>query len=192
MKKFFTLLTAVLMLIASCASAELVSMPNPWVELDSLEELNAAAGTHLCLPGVMGITEISYRLMDIGDYKIAELNYSVNGTPYTMRASDIKADISGVYLEDGRTAFEGAEEQAMAVVILEDCKLSRWLTGDLQYVLMVLDGNTLDEETFAGITEEIMSNTIVNDNSMPADGIYYDSVSQRAYLELTTLGDNSY
>ncbi|MBO2517108.1 MAG: hypothetical protein CW338_07555 [Clostridiales bacterium] len=165
---------------------------SPLTEMESLRELNEAADVNLQLPGVMGVTEVSYVLIS-GDPVIAELNFQVNGTPYCLRASGVmECDISGVYLDSGRTAFEDAEPADFAVVLCDSCKLARWMNISGQYVLTVYDEGWMDEETFRGIAEEMAFITNPYQPAVLLEGLYYDSCSQRAHAEVTALEEGVY
>ncbi|MDO5435207.1 MAG: hypothetical protein Q4G19_02450 [Clostridia bacterium] len=195
-KRSIFLVIAVLAVLGAAAAAEApmtAGMPNPWIEAESIEALNEAAGVNLHLPGVMGITDVAYRLMDTEELTIAELDFRVNGMAYMLRASgEMAADISGVYTDDGNTAFCGCEYEGLSVKLLDDCKLARWVYTDGQYVLMVNDEGTMDAETFEAIVSEMMDITSSFRPAAIAEGVYYDPVSGRAYAEVTAAGDNVY
>lgn len=193
MRKIFAMiLTVVLTLSLSAVTAENAGMANPWIELESPEELNEKAGTYLQLPGVMGVRVKACRLMNQGEPMLAEVIFEVNGMEYTLRTAGCVEDISGFYMPDGKTAFEGREYDSFAIVNAEEMKLARWLNLDGQYILYVRDGGTMEEETFAGIAEEMF--LLTNRFSLPeiAEGTYYDSVSMRAYAEVSMIEEGKY
>lgn len=193
MKKILVfVLAAILMMVFVTTYAENVGMVNPWSEVESLEELNEKAGTYLQLPGVMGVEVKAYRLMEQGEPVIAEVIFTVNGTEYTLRGAGCVEDISGVYLADGKTAFEGKEHDSYAVVTTDEMKLARWLNLDGQYILYVMDEGKMDEETFAGIADEMRA--LTNRFVLPVieEGTYYDSYSMRAYAMVALTEDGRY
>ena len=202
MKSFIRCLvafTAAVLMLTCAAFAEegaapgMIGMPNPWTELDSLEALNEAADVNLRLPGVMGVTDISYRLMAADQPVLAELCFSVNGTEYTLRASgEMESDISGVYLDNGETAFAGKEYEGRATVVTDTAKIARWLNISGQYILYVQDEGQMDADTFEGIVDEMMDITNPYQPVRIAGGTYYDTVSQRAYAEVTDAGNDAY
>ncbi len=193
MKKILVfILAAVLAMVFVSACAESFGMVNPWSEVESLEELNEKAGTYLQLPGVMGVEVKAYRLMNQGETMIAEVIFTVNGTEYSLRGAGCVEDVSGVYLSDGKTAFEGKEYDSFAVVATDEMKLARWLNLDGQYILYVMDEGKMDDVTFAGIADEMR--TLTNRFVLPVieEGTYYDSYSMRAYATVALTEDGCY
>ena len=144
-------------------------------------------------PPVMGVTDVVYRLLATDELTLAEVQFELNGIPYTLRASGIMdEDISGVYTDGGDTAFAGHLQDGETIVMTDTCKLARWLNISGQYVLIVEDNGVYDEETFAGIVDEMMD---ITNPYQPADireGVYFDRVSERASLTVTALEDNLY
>lgn len=196
LKNAAVLMLAVLFLVGMSFAEEApgkIGMANPWIEMDSLEALNEAADVNLQLPGVMGITEIAYRLLESEDTVLAELCFSVNGVPYMLRASgDLENDISGVYTENGETAFAGMEQEERAIVIADNCKLARWMNISGQYVLTVEDEGAMPAETFEGIVDEMMNITNPYQPTEIAEGLYYDRTSERAYATVTAFEEDTY
>lgn len=176
----------------ACAEAA-VGMANPWRELESLEELNTAAYMNLQLPGVMGVTDVHYRLMANAELPLAELQFRVNGYSYVLRASgNVEEDISGVYLDDGKTAFEDYADISDRIVVTKTMKLARWFNTDGQYVLIVEDEGAYDEETFKGIVSEMMDLTNPAQMGELTSGMYYDATSQRAYAYVEAMDGGAY
>ena len=190
MRKLFALITVMMMLFCT---AQATGLANPWTELDSLEALNEALDMNLQLPGVMGITDVSYLLMDDGETKIGEVNFLVNGRAHTLRGCPAyDTDISGVYLEDGKTAFEDLLEEGYAIVLTDSLYLARWMDINGQYVLAVEADEGMDEETFTNVVMEIQDLTNAFQPVVLKDGCYYDVISERAYAQVTGLGDDTY
>ena len=203
MKKLLSLLAAATLLV-SCAAAEnmvadgtddpmAVTMQNPWTELDSLEALNEAAELNLQLPAVMGVTGQAYRLLSTEDQLIAEVDFEVNGQAFTLRGSpSFDRDISGIYLDDGTTAFQGQESEGESIVITDTVKAARWMDINGQYVLIAGDPAAIDEETFGAMADELMDLTKAFQPVVLPDGTYDDETSGRAHAEVKALGNDTY
>ena len=181
MKKLISLLlcAVLLVMLAACASQSesktpmptepsapleptepsiLPSVPNPMRTLSSLDELNEAIGGNLCRPGVMGVTNESYRMIE-GSISVAEYSFTLGSTEFVLRCSaETKADISGLYFGDG-TAFSDEATEEMQTASDATWKTARWLAGGMQYVLSVRDVGTMETETFVGIAEEFQTAT---------------------------------
>ena len=188
-----SLMLAMVLVCSSFAEEGMAGMVNPWQEMGSLEELHEAAGVHLELPGVMGVSDVYYRLMKTEDLTMAELDFSVNGMEYCFRASrNLDEDISGVYTESGDTAFSGVLYENPSVVISTPYKLARWQSAGVQYVLCLSDEeNTMEQETFEGIADEMMSLTLQRSTELAA-GKYWDAYSMRAHAAVSFAGDDAY
>ena len=159
MKKILALVLALVLAVsfAACGQKEPVVGPgteNPMTECASLDEINAAAGTNLMKPGVMGVTEEKFFTIKSGDKTIAEYRFDLNGVSYTLRSAAIAdEDISGYYV-DGKAAFgepTGDVEYAEA----EDVKLARFF--DLNGQTVVTAKGDIEDETFKGIVEEFVT-----------------------------------
>ncbi len=167
---------------------QFAGMVNPITEYESLDEINAIVGGKLIRPGVMGLSDEAFRIIDAGDMKIAEYDFTVNGVAYTMRNASVLKDISGYYV-DGGTAFGDEPAEDVETLYLDEAKLCRWYTLDGQYVLMAKDEGVLTEDQFNGICEEMRMLTAVGltdaekqDIYAGLAGSYQDSVGQRAVL----------
>ena len=201
MKKLLSLLAAAT-LLASCAFAEApvtddssaaVTMANPWTDVDSLEALNEATELRLQLPAVMGVTAQAYRLLSSDDLLIAEVDFEVNGQAFTLRGSpSFDQDISGVYLADGTTAFQGHESEGEASVVTDEVKAARWMDINGQYVLIAGDPAAIDAETFGLMAEELMDLTKAFQPVALPDGTYDDETSGRAHAGVMALGNDTY
>ena len=145
-----------------------VGMANPWVDYGSLEEINDAVGCNLCKPAAMGVSEEHFAVGDMGEYKMAQYNFSICGYAYTFRCAPVTEDISGLAYEEVEKAFaEPGSGEVETVVVPDTLKAARWMTIDGQYVLSVADNGEMDEETFAGIAQEMYTLTttdMFNDN----------------------------
>lgn len=157
-------------------------MANPCTEYKSLDKINSVVGGNLVSPGVMGVTDNAYAVIDCGNYKIAEYQFTVAGYDYTFRCAKANEDISGVYMNGG-TAFEGKAGEQHEIgdnVIIygantpagetnsngmqfnsdNEYKCARWFVDDLQYVLTVNDKGEMEHDTFDGIADELMQMTL--------------------------------
>ena len=209
MKKLmmFVLLAALVFSLAACGSSpaesvpaeapEISGLPNPMVSYDSPEEINEIVGSRLCTPGVMGVTDQAYFVIETADGKMAEEQFTVAGLKYSFRCAPVSDhDISGLWISENSTAFESmkiSDELQYA----EDAsfKAARWFTIDGQYVLSVMDEGKMDKDTFLAIAEELRSGTQpgMSENELTAyyadlAGQYADTVSQRASAEVTANG----
>jgi len=162
-------------------------IPNPTTEYASLEEINEITHGRLAHPAVMGVTDEKFSVIDCGDYKIAQYDYSVNGIPYTFRFSDyVEDDISGIY-EGGALLF--GKEIAEEVKEFEGGKAARFFTTDGQYVLTAKDNGALELETFKGIADE--QHRIVGDygeaEGMAAQfvGDWHEQIAGRGMMTVT-------
>lgn len=209
MKKLmtFVLFAALVFSLAACGSSpaepapgeapESSGLPNPMVSYDSLEEINEIVGSRLCTPGVMGVTEQAYFVIETSDGKMAEEQFTVNGLKYSFRCAPVADhDISGLWIGESSTAFAGMEISD-ELQYAEDAsfKAARWFTIDGQYVLSVMDEGKMDKETFLSIAEELRSCTQpgMSEDELAAyyadlAGNYADTVSQRASAEVTANG----
>ena len=142
-----------------------VGMANPWVEYDSLEEVNEKVGGGLTRPGVMGVEDKYFAVMNDGE--MGEYRFTLGGMDYTFRfAPAATEDISGVWTEGG-TIFDHDYPGDTEFAATDTMKLARWLNIDGQYVLMVEDNGKMEADTFNSIVNELMTMTnesLVNNN----------------------------
>ena len=174
-------------------------MASPVTDYTSLEDLNAVNGSHLAKPAAMGVSDEKFASIDCGDYTIAQYIYTC-GHEFTLRNALVTdADISGVYLTEGKTAFEDVPvgNDKYDIVSNDEYKLARWFTLDGQYVLICQDNGDYTDEGFAAIADEMywLTNIYVKSPDEQAafygdiSGLYADSVSQRAML--TAVANNA-
>lgn len=169
MKKSIVLLIVCLLALALCACSapaeeaaeeaaeETAGLANPVTEYGSLSEINEIAQGKLARPATMGVTDESYKIIDAGDYQIAEYDFSVNGTPYTYRfANGITEDISGIYAEGGALFADEASDSDQ-IKEFEGGKAVRHFTLDGQYVLTVMDDGALSADDFQAIADELFA-----------------------------------
>ena len=184
MKKWMTMLLALVLALTLVACGETntvdgpkddtpdveedvgsVGMANPWVEYDSLEEVNEKVGGSLTRPGVMGVEDKYFAVMNDGE--MGEYRFALNGMDYTFRfAPAATEDISGVWTEGG-TVFDHDYPGDTEFAATDTMKLARWLNIDGQYVLMVEDNGKMENDTFNSIVNELVTMTnesLVNNN----------------------------
>lgn len=131
---------------------------NPITEYTSLEELNDATGCNFVKPGVMGVTDEEFLTIKNGDGVIGEYHFTINGVAYTHRAGATTEDISGYYV-NGETAF-GEAKDGIEYLTIDDVKLARFFDLNGQHVITAL--GEIEDETFAGIVEEIQNMSAQN------------------------------
>lgn len=198
MKKVLSILFVMLVAISLCACSakqeavepkqeESIGMKNPMVEYKSLDEINAKVGSNLIKPGVMGVSDEKFFVVD---ENLADYRFTLNGLEYSFRASkDLNQDISGIYV-DGKSMFENGTNSTYS-----DSQYHgfNFVVDDVQYTFTVKDNGQLDDEQFANITDEIF-NTVCMDVSDSAVnsliGEYMDSYSQRAKANISFAGKN--
>lgn len=200
MKKLVALWLAAAMAFCLCACGNAPAEPeeeagvkNPITEYASLSEINEVVGSKLEHPGVMGVTEETYAVIDAGDYKIAQYCFSLNGVSYTYRACPVlDNDISGAYTGED-TIFDGGYSEEITYADWENMLFSRWCTSDGQYVLSATGDIT--PETFRAATEELCALSAPEGDDrkdvhyeMLAGG-YADKTSQRATMTVEALTD---
>ena len=161
MKKTLSLMLIAALLLGVLAMAgcekkpeQAAGMPNPRTQYTSLEEINEISGMHLAGPGVMGKNSEDFYIIDNGELKIAEYDFSVAGYDYILRGAATDQDISGIYAGEG-TIFGSAEAGADAIAGTEKYKAARWFAEDGQYVLVVEDRGAFEDDQFASIVEEM-------------------------------------
>lgn len=174
-------------------------LANPMTAYDSLEEINEIVGSKLCSPAVMGVGDKAYFVYNLGDYQMAEYQFTVAGLKYNFRSAPVvDKDISGLHVNGG-TAFQGqGASEEIQYAESADAKAARWFTIDGQYVLAAADEGKMDKDTFLSIAEELRICTLpgMSEGELAAfyaglSGKYEDSVSQRAWAEVTANGSES-
>lgn len=175
-------------------SEDSVGMVNPIKEYASLEEINEITQGKLCHPPVMGVSDEAYSIIDCGDYKVAQYDFSVNGIPYCYRfANDVADDISGIYANGG-TLF-AADDADHEVKEFDGGKAIRCFTTDGQYVLSVNDAGALNEDAFRSIAEELFSFTVEADSyGYDLDafiGSWYEQIAGRGLMTVTADGEKA-
>lgn len=194
MKRLVVLLFAALFLIGCCAEMS-VGMPNPMTEYDSLAELNEAAGTFLCRPAVMGVTDEVFFTIACNEYTIAEYRFSINGYACNFRCAPTTEDISGIYI-NAEPAFNKEFDGEIQYVDGEGMHIARWFDINGQYCFALEDPDGLmDAETFHLICDELkdITNPGMNEAETAAyfeelSGEYEDAYSLRAHATVTADG----
>lgn len=177
------------------AEGGLANVVSPITEYKTLSEMNEAAGTILMHPGVMGVTNEKFIVINDGTRKIAEYSFEINGVSYVLRNGPTSLDdISGVYV-NGATAFDGRDPaDGIDYVFTDDLMLGRWFRVEGQFILSAKKTEGYTEELFKNIAEEILEvNAIQQEvwveeeyaDPLGVIGTYMDGTSQRAVMEVT-------
>ncbi len=159
MKKIMTSMLGLFLLFTFCACGSkppeeqnAPAMENPVTEYRSLEELNAACGTILTHPGVMGVSGERFTSIACSDYVIAQYDFCVAGVQYTLRTAPVTEDISGYYA-DGKSVYGEPDNDFIAYAEADNVKLARWFNTEGQFCLSAVNAN----DGFPAIAEEICS-----------------------------------
>lgn len=193
MKKVLFVLLALAMSLqfAACVAEEKadqpIGMPNPVVEYDSIEEINALTGVSLMRPSVMGVTNERFSVIN---NTIAQYVCEINGMEWTFRGAYLTdEDISGMYNEHN----EFSPNQDFGLYTNE-FYLERFFDGDRQYTIVAEnpvseDGEEyLGEDAFMDICMELESIQKQHiDDALVGD--YQDMISQRATAYVERHGD---
>lgn len=142
-----------------------LTVSNPVKTYETLDAMNEAAGTILQHPGVMGVTDEKFAVIDDGKDKIAQYTFAINGVEYVLRnCPTSNKDISGVYV-DGHTAFADREIQnGIDFITAGGKRLARWARVEGQFILSAAE-DAVTEEIFEAAAEDIeMVNAIQGEN----------------------------
>lgn len=193
MKKILAVLLClsfISLIFSACGKADTpdngssANMVNPVEEYSSLDEINKAAGTKLVSPDDGSLSAESFSVIS---NSISQYKFTLGGCEYCFRASaESDDDISGIYLDNGKTAFEGQSESG-AVAASGEFKAFRFFVDGIQYVLSVNDNNSLDADYFNRMGEKLQ-NSVIKAVSSPEvtklAGQYQDSYTKRATAEV--------
>ena len=137
-------------------SGDSVGMPNPIVDVASVDEINKMVGCNLkSVQNIYdGIAEEGFTVIN-GEPKIGEYRFTYQGVPVVLRAGITENDISGIYMS-GSTTPETflTESNPYAVVDTGYGLWTRWFAGGMQYSIQVgtgqdpvrtEDGSTLED-----------------------------------------------
>ena len=177
MKKFLAMLLCLVMVLSlmACGAKEETAEPdqgadveedivgpggeNPWVDYASLEEINNEVGCNLCKPAAMGVSDEHFAVGDMGEYKMAQYQFSIGGYDYNFRCAPTTEDISGIFDEYVQEALAEPANGNVELVESDTYKVARWMTIDGQYVLSVMDNGEMELDTFDGIAQEMFTLT---------------------------------
>lgn len=175
MKRIITLLILLFVLIG-CAS----EVENPYMEYESLQEINTKANTHLVKPEVMGITNEQFFILD---NNTSSYVFDLNGYEYYMRGcKNTSIDMCGVFY-NGTTLFANKVDEPIAFARSNEYSVVRFILGGKQYIFGVKDKGEIDEQTFNNQFNEIYNLIIyesTNQDIINLLGEYQDINSQRA------------
>ncbi|MCQ2486416.1 MAG: hypothetical protein MJ129_00600 [Clostridia bacterium] len=163
MKKFrilaITLVAVILFAFVGCGEkpkAEVVQMTNPVKSYETLTEINDIVGCHISNPGVMGVTEEKYSVIE-ADPLIAQYDFSLNGKELSVRASKTKDDISGIYVKDttlGKILIDEVGEGKSGTIETEYGYYGVFFDGDMQYALSCTDLEDVTYDVFRMFYDE--------------------------------------
>lgn len=139
---------------------------NPITTCTSLDEMNELAGTMVQKPGVMGVQDEKFLVINAGEHKIAEYSYTVNGQKFVLRhCNNALEDISGVYV-NGKTAFQDRDPaNGIDYVTTDDMKLARWFRVEGEFILIAEDAADMTQEQFEAIAQETLeTNALQTEN----------------------------
>lgn len=144
-------------------------LANPMVGYESLDEINGIAGTNIVHPGIMGVTDEAFFVINGGaSAPIAQYDYKAAGYEFSLRGAKTGEDFSGLYA-DGASLFGECEEDAdLEIAAYDGGRAGRWSKDGVQYVFYA-KGN-IEEEQFRGICEETVALTSVSFGKCPALG----------------------
>lgn len=175
MKKILTILVLMFVLIGCASDSE-----NLYEKYNSLEEINKKTNTHLIKPGVMGITNERFFILD---NNTSDYVFDLNGYEYYMRGcKDTTIDMSGVF-ENGKQIFEDQIDKQIAFARSKEYLVARFILGGKQYVFGVKDNGEMDTKTFEDQFDEVYKTIIYESTTQDIInllGEYQDINSQRA------------
>lgn len=171
---------------------------NPMTEYASLEEINEIAGGKLAAPADKEVTDEKFWIIDAGDYKIAQYDFTIDKIPYCYRFADgVVVDISGVYEGEG-TLFEDNDHFDEQFKNYDGGKAGRYFTDGGQYVLIAEDEGKLDFVDFQNmgielfnIASESESESDEESAASPFDGSWYEEIAGRASMNVFVDGDQA-
>lgn len=175
MKKILMILVLMFVLIGCASDSESL-----YEKYNSLEEINKKTNTHLIKPGVMGITNERFFILD---NNTSDYVFDLNGYEYYMRGcKDTTIDMSGVF-ENGKQIFEDQIDKQIAFARSKEYSVVRFILGGKQYIFGVKDNGEIDDQTFKNQFDEIYKNIIYESTTQDIInllGEYQDINSQRA------------
>lgn len=156
----------------------------PIQEYKSLDQINEIAQTNILHPGVMGIADESFSIIDDGQTKIAEYTFRINDLYATIRSANTLEDISGLRVNE-KSIFSKEPQNDVEYKTLNDVKAARWFNTNGQYVFTITDElNEVSEEQFKNMVNEIKSETEPSQDVSHLAGDYQDETSQRASMNI--------
>lgn len=181
---------------AAAASTGGSQIANPMTEYASLEEINKITGGKLAAPGGKDVLDEKYWIIDAGDYKIAQYDFTIDGIPYCYRfAKGVVVDISGIYESEG-TLFEDNDDFDEQFKSYEGGKAGRYFTDGGQYVLIAEDEGKLDFVDFQNMGIELFG--IASDSESAEEteldafgGSWYEQIAGRGSMDVYVDGDEA-
>lgn len=181
---------------ATAKTAAAAQIANPVREYSSLTEINEIAGGKITAPADAEVTDERYSIIDTGDYKIAQYEFTLDGVEYCCRfANGIVEDISGIYVGEG-TLFADNTDNGEEIREFDGGMAARHFNLDGQYILMAKDNGKLDKEAFEKTAEQVFEAAYVangDDETMIdlVEGSWHEAIAGRAVMEITADGDKA-
>ena len=139
-------------------SGDSVGMPNPIVEVGSVEEINGMVGCYLKSVQTVydDIAEERFSVIN-GEPKIGEYRFTFGGIPVEIRAGIAQSDISGIYMSGGTSPDTYlTENNPYAVVDTGYGLWSRWFAGGMQYSIRVGSGQDPAQASDGSTLEDVL------------------------------------
>ena len=117
-------------------------IPNPVVDVDSAEAFRELGIT---LEAPANAADVTYSVIN---KELAQINFTVDGVRYNLRAAKTADDISGLYgdVKDEKTLDDGAVLTEIGNAVETYYKIT-WTADDVSYVLSNTQGATADTIT---------------------------------------------
>lgn len=144
MKKLVALtVVAILALALGAGALATAQLPNPMVEVDGAQAIEAQLSVELPLPA--GATTSAAYV--IGD-EVGQVDFSWNGCAYSYRVKKSEAleDISGMYIDFAHV--ESVEFDGLPVTLSLNANaegMTQWFKDGASYTLIVAEGATEDK-----------------------------------------------
>lgn len=120
-------------------------MANPTKEYKSLDEINALNGGGL-IKVFDDATDEKFFGTEFDGITMAEYQFTKGEQVYTFRSAPTMKDISGIYTNEGGTAFQDmAAFKGMQERYTEEYFMGRWFAGDMQYTLTTTHSDKEEE-----------------------------------------------
>ncbi len=154
MKKVLIALLLVCLALVGCSKKD-INANAKWdcVEYDTIEEMNAAAGTNIVSASVAGKSEEWFGVIS---NSIAQYKFKVNGEDWCIRASkDVDNDISGLYYD----SIKFKKDTTSTYYIVDEVYMVRFFDNGIQYVISL---DVKDKDISTSHFDEVSNSFITN------------------------------